>query len=332
MLTAMTSRSLSSEATSSRVALGGGCVECGVEFRQRQLALVLAARAEDVLGEAARAACRPARIPSSRRRRALAAVTDGALLEGQAVPVRELQGRAAAPAGFSIRRAARRRHRLGALGALVLIDEGMLEGVLAAVQPVDDEGAVARLHEHAFLRQVEHVDVLHVEHHGAVGIAGMGLHPAHDDERERRQQRAQHDDRPRHAVEADARGHEGIGLRIGRHLAEAQQQPEEQGRGKGGAEVMRHQIGQHLEHHGEGVLLAQRRVEQPHHAVGQQHEQADHQRARQRQRHLLQHMPVEDAEHVASGSGGEGRCHGGNLAQPPLRKKARIRWSARPGV
>ena len=75
-------------------------------------------------------------------------------------------------------RAARRRHRLGALRALVLVDEGMLEGVPAAVQPVDDEGAVARLHEHAFLGQVEHVDVLHVEHHGAVGIAGMGLQPS----------------------------------------------------------------------------------------------------------------------------------------------------------
>ena len=124
-----------------------------------------------------------------------------------------------------------------------------------------------------------------------------------------RQQRAQQDHRPRHAVEANARGHEGVGLGIGRHLAEAQQQPEEQCGGKRGAQIMRHQIGQHLEHHGEGVLLAECRVEQAHHAVGQQHEQADHQRARQRQRDLPQDMPVKDAEHRPQAPGRRKLCH-----------------------
>jgi hypothetical protein len=57
---------------------------------------------------------------------------------------------------------------------------------------------------------------------------------------------------------------------------------------------MRHQIGQHLEDHGEGVLLAKRGIEEPDHAVGEQHQKADHQRARQRQRYLLQNMPVDD--------------------------------------
>ena len=40
----------------------------------------------------------------------------------------------------------------------------------------------------------------------------------------------------------------------------------------------------------------QRRVEQAHHAVGQQHEQADDQRAREGQRHLPHDVPVDDGE------------------------------------
>ena len=38
---------------------------------------------------------------------------------------------------------------------------------------------------------------------------------------------------------------------------------------------MRHQIGQQLEDDAEGVLLAEGRVEQAHHALGQQHQKAD---------------------------------------------------------
>ena len=204
-------------------------------------------------------------------------------MKGRALPVRIFDQRAA---GGS--------HGIGTLGALVLKDEGALEGILAAVEFVDDEGSIAGLHEDAFFREVEHIDVLHVEHHRAVGIAGVGLQPADDHQRQDAHHYAEQDHRPRQPVEADAGGHESVGLGIGRHLPEAQQQTEEKCRRNGGAQVMRHQIGQHLEDHGKGILLAQRCIEQAHHAVRQQHQEADNEGSPKGQGNLSQDVAVDD--------------------------------------
>ncbi len=95
-------------------------------------------------------------------------------------------------------------------------------------------------------------------------------------------------------------GHEGVDLAVLRHLVEAEEQAEEQGGGNGGAQIMRHQIGEQLEDHGEGILLAERRVEQAHHAFGQQHEQADRHGGGERLGDLPQDIAVDDAKSIRS--------------------------------
>ena len=74
--------------------------------------------------------------------------------------------------------------RFGAAGAAIVEQENALEGVGAAVELVDDEGAGAGLHEDAFFGKVEDIDILNIEDNGAIGIAGMRLHPADDEDRQ----------------------------------------------------------------------------------------------------------------------------------------------------
>src|SRR5829696_5505045 len=62
--------------------------------------------------------------------------------------------------------------------AAVIEEKNFPKAAIAARQLVENEGSIARLHEHAFLGEVEHLDMGRGEQEGSVSVARMGLEPA----------------------------------------------------------------------------------------------------------------------------------------------------------
>ena len=54
----------------------------------------------------------------------------------------------------------------------------MVERVAGAVQLVQNEGARARLHEHAFFGEIENFHIFYIKQNRTIGIARLRLQPA----------------------------------------------------------------------------------------------------------------------------------------------------------
>ena len=267
----------------------------GDQFGEGQLPPVFAARPEHRGAFLADGGLRALEEPGSEAWRRLVRIGFRPALQRQPVAVFQHQQRP---------RVILLRHQIAALGgdrlrpalAPVVEQENALKPVGLALQLVENEGARAHLHEHPFLGQIEDLDIAHRVNQRPVGVARVGLHPAEDEHRRQRHQDGQPDHRPHHPVQGDSRSQHGVDFAVLRHPVDAEQQAQKQRRGHGDAQIMGHQIAQKLEDHGEGVLLAERHVENAHQPLRKQHHQPDAQRHAQGLEHLGEHITVQYLE------------------------------------
>src|SRR5215207_1253785 len=68
--------------------------------------------------------------------------------------------------------------------AAVIEEKNFPKAAIAARQLVENEGSIARLHEHAFLGEVEHLDMGRCKQESPVGVARMRLQPAEYSQRQ----------------------------------------------------------------------------------------------------------------------------------------------------